>query len=135
VTYRILVVEDNAMNRELLCDWLDAEGYDVRCATTLQEAHHACESSVPHAVLLDVQLGPEDGLQLAVWLRGRAGSRHVPIIAVTAHAMVTDRQRILECGCNAWVPKPVDFTRLREQLRLWLAAPANADTLGPEAAS
>lgn len=135
MTYHILVVEDNAMNRELLCDWLDAEGYDVRCATTLQEAHHLCESSAPDAILLDVQLGPEDGLQLAVWLRGRADSRHVPIIAVTAHAMVTDQQRILQSGCNAWVPKPVDFTRLREQLRLWLAAAANADNPGREADS
>lgn len=128
--HRILVVEDNPMNRELLCDWLDAEGHDVQCATTLGEARQFCESSAPHAVLLDVQLGPEDGLQLAVWLRGRADTRQVPIIAVTAHAMVTDQQRILESGCNAWVPKPLDFARLREQLALWLAAATKPDTLG-----
>jgi two-component system cell cycle response regulator DivK len=130
VTYRILVVEDNAMNRELLCDWLDAEGYEVQCATTLQEARHVCESGAPHAVLLDVQLGTEDGLQLARWLRERNSARHIPIIAVTALAMLADQQRILESGCDACVPKPVDFSRLREQLRLWLAAAANVDTLG-----
>lgn len=130
MTHRILVVEDNPMNRELLCDWLDAEGYEVQCATSLEEARGFCESDAPHAVLLDVQLGTEDGLQLASWLRGREPSRGIPIIAVTAHAMVTDQRRILESGCNAWVPKPVDFTRLREQLRLWLAGPANPDTLG-----
>jgi CheY-like chemotaxis protein len=127
--HRILVVEDNAMNRELLCDWLDAEGYDVQCATCLGEARSFCESGTPDAVLLDVQLGADDGLQLAAWLRGREPSRRIPIIAVTAHAMATDQRRILDSGCNACVPKPVDFPRLREQLRLWLAASANPDTL------
>jgi len=130
VTQRILVVEDNALNRELLCDWLDAEGYEVRCATTLEDARALCESNPPDAVLLDVQLGAEDGLELAVWLRARDPSRLIPIIVVTARAMAADQRRILESGCNAWVPKPVDFARLREQLQLWLSATANTDTLG-----
>lgn len=127
--YRILVVEDNAMSRELLCDWLDAESYDVQCATSLGEARRLCEAGTPDAVLLDIQLGVEDGLQLAVWLRGREPSRRIPIIAVTAHAMAADQRRILDSGCNACMPKPVDFPRLRDQLRSWLAAPANPDTL------
>jgi len=74
-------------------------------------------------VLLDVQLGADDGLSLAAWLRQQPALRDIPVIAVTAHAMVTERERILQAGCNACVSKPVDFKLLREHLERWLARP------------
>lgn len=117
MTHRILVVEDNLLNCELLCDWLEVEGYDVVSAASLSEAFAALEDETPHAILLDVQLGAEDGLALAEWVRNAPRLRHVPIIAVTAHAMVTDQQRVMQAGCIACVSKPIDFKCLKEHLQ------------------
>jgi CheY-like chemotaxis protein len=118
--YRILVVEDNPLNCELLCDWLETEGFAVLTAATLDEAFAALESQAPHAVLLDVQRGGEDGLSLAEWMRSDPRFRSLPIIAVTAHAMVTDQQRVMRAGCNACVSKPVDFKNLSRHLGVCL---------------
>jgi CheY-like chemotaxis protein len=124
VTHRILVVEDNLVNRELLCVWLETEGYDVASAEDLKAAFAAVQSQPPHAVLLDIQLGDEDGATFATWVRQQDSSlREIPIIAVTAHAMTTERQRILQAGCNACVSKPIDFQGLKDQLNAWLAVP------------
>ncbi len=124
MTHRILVVEDNLVNRELLCVWLETEGYDVTSAENLKAAFAAVHSHQPHAVLLDIQLGDEDGADFATWVRQQNSSlREIPIIAVTAHAMTTERQRILQAGCNACIPKPIDFQELKDQLIGWLAVP------------
>jgi two-component system, cell cycle response regulator DivK len=118
---RILVVEDNLTNCELLCDWLAAEGFEPLVAANLHQAYAAFENQPPHAVLLDVQLGAEDGLSLAAWIRREFTMPHIPVIAVTAHAMLTDREKVIQAGCDACVPKPVDFKLLRSQLEQWLA--------------
>ncbi len=120
---RILVVEDNEFSRELLCDWLQSEGYEVMFAEDLKAAFAAVPAQEPHAVLLDVQLGDEDGLLLASWMCGEPKLCRIPVIAVTAHAMLTEQQRILEAGCISCVPKPVDFKLLSEHLDRWLAHP------------
>jgi CheY-like chemotaxis protein len=120
MSQRLLVVEDNALNRELLCDWLDVEGFDVDVATTLAEAFAAFERQPPHAILLDVQLGAEDGLALASWIRNEPRYRSLPVIAVTAHAMLTDQHRVIRAGCNACVSKPIDFALLKGHLEALL---------------
>ena len=117
---RILVVEDNQPNRELLGDWLEAEGFEVLSAENLEQAFGAFNNELLHAVLLDVQLGMEDGLSLATWIRQESRLCHIPVIAVTAHAMVTDRERVIQAGCSACVSKPIDFKLLNEQLQWWL---------------
>ena len=116
----ILVVEDNLGNRELLCDWLEAEGFEVLVAENLEQGFAAFNIQPPQAVLLDVQLGPEDGLSLAKWIRREPKLRYIPVIAVTAHAMVTDQERVMQAGCNACISKPIDFKSLAEQLERWL---------------
>ena len=121
---RILIVEDNHPNRELLSDWLEAEGFEVLPAKNLRESFAALQNSEIDAVLLDVQLGADDGLAVATWMRNQPALRNVPIIAVTAHAMVTDHERVLNAGCNGCVSKPIDFRALREQLNRWLGQPA-----------
>lgn len=118
--HRILVVEDSPINSELLRDWLEVEGYEVLVASDLDAAFAAVRAQSPGAVLLDVQLGTDDGLQLASWIRQQPVLCKLPIIAVTAQAMLTEQQHILESGCNSIVPKPVDFSALREQLQSWL---------------
>jgi CheY-like chemotaxis protein len=120
--HRILVVEDNAVNRELLCDWLEAQGYVVLSAEDLGGAQRSLQGEQPDAVLLDVQLGDEDGLSLAAWMRQQPRFSGIPVIAVTAHAMVTEQQRFLQSGCNACISKPIDFKLLKQELDKWLAA-------------
>jgi two-component system cell cycle response regulator DivK len=117
----ILVVEDNEPNRELISDWLETQGYSVCTAENLREAFAAVKDQSPCAVLLDVQLGSEDGLSLAVWIRQQEDLQSMPVIAVTAHAMVTDHHRVIRAGCSACISKPIDFKQLREQLLLWLS--------------
>lgn len=119
---RVLVVEDNLLNRELLCDWLQGEGFRVASATCLDEARAEFDSDPPGIVLLDVQLGLEDGLALAAWIRDHPSYRSLPVIAVTAHAMITDQQRVMQAGCNACVSKPIDFRQLRNYLDSFLHA-------------
>ena len=118
---RILVVEDNAINRELLCDWLEAQDYEVLSAEDLGGAQRLLQVEQPDAVLLDVQLGSEDGLSLAAWMRRQPRFSGIPVIAVTAHAMVTEQQRFLQAGCNACISKPIDFKLLSRELDKWLA--------------
>lgn len=120
---RILVVEDNPLNRELLCDWLDVEGHEVVSVQDLQSAMKSIEDRPPDAVLLDVQLGDEDGLSLAVWMRKQAKLCAIPVIAVTAHALVTEQSGFLQAGCNACVSKPINFSVLRDELHRWLQLP------------
>ena len=127
---RILVVEDNAANLELLVDWLESEDFQVQTATTLDEAFAAFQGEPPETVLLDVQLGPQDGLALATWIRGEPNLRALPVIAVTAHAMLTDYERVMRAGCSACVSKPIDFRQLREQLGRWLGEPAKSQPGG-----
>ncbi len=118
---RILAVEDNDLSRELICDWLETEGYDVISAANLKDAFAVVQSQPPDAILLDVQLGADDGLTLASWIRQQPTLCHIPVIAVTAHAMVNEQERIFLVGCNAYVPKPVDLKLLSQQLERWLA--------------
>jgi CheY-like chemotaxis protein len=118
--HRILVIEDNPANSELLCDWLEARGYQPIAAENLEQAFAAFKSELLDAVLLDVQLGAEDGLSLARWIRQQPHLCHLPILAVTAHAMVTDHERVIQAGCNACISKPVDFKLLSQHLERWL---------------
>jgi two-component system, sensor histidine kinase and response regulator len=79
-------------------------------------------------VLLDVKLGAQDGLELAAWIRRDPKLQGIPVIAVTAHAMMTDLERVLRAGCNACVSKPVDFRQLRNELDRWLPETAESAT-------
>jgi two-component system, cell cycle response regulator DivK len=126
MSHRILVVEDNAANLELLQEWLDAQGYEVQSATNLNEAFQAFAGVPPDAVLLDIKLGSQDGLDLALWIRRDPALRAIPVIAVTAHAMITDFERVVRAGCNACVSKPVNFRELKAELERWLAVPAKS---------
>jgi two-component system, cell cycle response regulator DivK len=117
---RILIVEDNPANRELLQDWLEIEGYEVWCAADLEASYEVLGTEPPDVVLLDINLGAENGLDLVAWMRRKTSLDSIPVIAVTAHALATEQERILQAGCVACLSKPIDFKDLREQLRRWL---------------
>jgi len=116
----ILVVEDNLVNCELLRDWLDVEGYEVWIATDLKSSYEALGKRLPDAVLLDINLGGESGIDLVTRMREQPDMCEIPVIAVTAHALVIEQDRILEAGCKVCLSKPVDFSLLRAQLNQWL---------------
>ena len=116
----ILVVEDNQLNRELPRDWLEVEAYEVWCAADLKESYEVFSKRIPDAVLLDINLGSENGLDLLAWMRQKPQMREIPVIAVTAHALVTEQEGILQAGCRACLSKPVDFPLLRQELNRWL---------------
>jgi CheY-like chemotaxis protein len=119
----LLVVEDNQLNRELLRDWLEVEGFEVWTATDLQTSYEVFAKRIPDAVLLDINLGKDNGLDLLAWLRQKPEMSDIPVIAVTAHALVAEQERILQAGCRACLSKPVDFKLLRTELNRWLQDP------------
>jgi two-component system, cell cycle response regulator DivK len=116
----ILVVEDNQLNRELLRDWLEVEGYEVWSAADLKASYEVFSKRLPDAVLLDINLGSENGLDLLAWMRQKPELAEIPVIAVTAHALMADQERILQAGCKACLSKPIEFQLLREELTGWL---------------
>lgn len=113
-------MEDNQLNRELLCDWLEMEGHEVASAADLKSSYEIIVKRQPDVVLLDINLGGENGLDLVAWMRQKPEFAGIPVIAVTAHALVTEQERILEAGCKACLSKPIDFPALREQMNQWL---------------
>jgi CheY-like chemotaxis protein len=115
----ILIVENNPLNRELLRDWLEAEGYEVWSAVDLKASYEVFSKRLPGAVLLDINLGKDDGLDLLAWMRQKPEARDIPVIAVTAHVLVAEQQRILKAGCRACLSKPINFQLLREELNRW----------------
>jgi len=86
----------------------------------LKTSYEVFSKRLPDVVLLDINLGKDDGLELLTWMRQKPDRRDIPVIAVTAHALVAEQERILQAGCRACLSKPVDFRLLREELHRWL---------------
>lgn len=123
----ILIVEDNPMNMELARDVLEANGYRVRGAASAGEALQALQESLPDLILMDIQLPGLDGLELTRTLKQDADTKDIIVVAMTAHAMRGDRERILEAGCSGYIAKPIDTRALsREVARLLPAGKAAA---------
>jgi len=109
---RILLVEDNEMNRDMLSRRLMRRGHDVTMAFDGPAGIAAATTDRPDLILMDISLPGMDGWEATKVLRAQAETASVPIIALTAHAMETDRQRSLAAGCNDFDTKPVDLARL-----------------------
>ncbi len=108
---KILLVEDNEMNRDMLCRRLRRRGYDVEVAVDGGEAVEKASSN-PDLMLLDMSLPVMDGWTVASKLKADGATSGIPIIALTAHAMVGDREKALAAGCDDYETKPIDFPRL-----------------------
>jgi two-component system, cell cycle response regulator DivK len=110
--YRILLVEDNELNRDMLRRRLSHRGYDVILAANGRQGIDMARSQRPDLVLMDLSLPEIDGWQVARILKDDAGTRGIPVVALTAHAMLGDREKALEAGCDEYATKPVDLPRL-----------------------
>ena len=109
---RILLVEDNELNRDMLSRRLQRRGYDVVLAVDGQEAITTAETSKPDVILMDMDLPVLNGWEATRALRNNPAIRDIPVIALTAHALPADRERAVEAGCDAYQSKPVDFPEL-----------------------
>lgn len=105
---RILVVEDNALNLQLVRDILEYRGHEIEFAATLPEARERLNDARPDLVLLDIQLPGGGGEKLLQEIRGTAALADLPVIAVTALAMEGDRERLLGAGFDGYLSKPID---------------------------
>ncbi|HET9448971.1 MAG TPA: response regulator [Steroidobacteraceae bacterium] len=113
---RILIVEDNEMNRDVLSRRLARRGYDVILATDGPHGLAMAAMHGPDLILMDLGLPEIDGWECTRRLKADDSTRHIPVIALTAHAMVGDRQRALEAGCDEFDTKPIDFVGLLNKM-------------------
>lgn len=109
---KILLVEDNEMNRDMLSRRLHRRGYEVLIAADGVQGIELARTEQPDIILMDMSLPVLDGWEAARQLRGTYETSTIPIIALTAHALAGDRQKSLEAGCDEYETKPVDFLRL-----------------------
>jgi len=105
---RILLIEDNAQNRYLARFLLEKRGHEILQAETGLQGLEMAAASLPDLILLDIQLPGMDGHAVARTLKGDPQLRHIPVIAVTSHAMVGDREKCLEAGAEGYIEKPVN---------------------------
>jgi CheY-like chemotaxis protein len=119
---RILLVEDNEMNRDMLSRRLARRGFEVLIAENGQAGVDLTVSERPDLVLMDMSLPVMDGWEATRRLKADPNTSGIPIIALSAHAMASDRELALEAGCDDYDSKPVDLTRLVRKIEQLLAA-------------
>lgn len=108
----VLLVEDNALNRDMLSRRLERMGYDVLLAVDGQEGVDMTRAHKPALVLMDINMPVMDGWQALRIIKDDPDTAHIPIVALTAYAMTSDRDKAGEIGFNAYASKPVDFPAL-----------------------
>ena len=117
---KILLVEDNEMNRDMLSRRLLRRGFEVVVALDGQQGVEMASSELPDLILLDMSLPVLDGWAAAGKLKADPATSTIPIIALTAHAMGEDREKALKAGCDDYDTKPVEFKRLLRKINLFL---------------
>ena len=117
---KILVVEDNQDNREMVVKVLKFNGYQVVEAVDGEEAIEKARSETPALILLDIFLPKIDGYEVTRRLKGNTNLRSIPIIALTAHAMKGSMEQALAAGCDGYIPKPIDVRELPRQIQHFL---------------
>lgn len=118
---KILLVEDNEMNRDMLSRRLERKGYTVTLALDGAEGVAKARADLPDLILMDMSLPVIDGWDATRQLKGDEQTRRIPIIALTAHAMAADEQRAREAGCDDFDTKPIELPRLLGKMEALLA--------------
>jgi len=117
---KVLLVEDNHANRDMLTRRLQRHNFDVCCAVDGPSGVEMAATELPDVILMDVALGPMDGWEATQLIKASPNTAHIPIIALTAHALATDRDRSIAVGCADFDTKPVDLARLVGKIRACL---------------
>ena len=118
---KILLVEDNEMNRDMLSRRLQRKGYQVTIATDGQQGVEMATADLPALILMDMSLPVVDGWDATRRIKAAPATRAIPVIALTAHAMSGDREKAVEAGCDDFDTKPVDLARLLGKIEALLA--------------
>jgi CheY-like chemotaxis protein len=118
---KILLVEDNEMNRDMLSRRLQRKGYQVVLALDGQSGVEMTQAEGPDLVLMDMSLPVLDGWEATRRLKADAATQQIPVIALTAHAMSSDREKALEAGCDDYDTKPVELPRLLAKIEALLS--------------
>lgn len=116
---RILLVEDNENNRDMLSRRLIKNGFSIELAVNGQQAIDLANQLKPDLILMDMSLPIMDGWEATRQLK-TSGNKNIPVIALTAHAMSGDRQKALEAGCDDYETKPVDFPKLLDKINNYI---------------
>ena len=122
---KILLVEDNEMNRDMLSRRLERKGYEVVMAVDGQEGVNMTTSESPALILLDMSLPIMDGWEAARQLKANADTKGIPVLGLSAHAMTPDRDKAIAAGCDDYDTKPVDIKRLLGKIEA-LLGPSDA---------
>lgn len=122
---KVLLVEDNELNRDMLSRRLTRRGYDIVLAEDGLEGVRQATDAQPDLILLDMSLPGLDGWEVARRLKADGGTSAIPIIALTAHAMAGDRERALQAGCDDYDTKPIELPRLLDKMSVLLAKSAS----------
>ena len=117
---KILLVEDNEMNRDMLSRRLARKGYQVLAAVDGETGLSMAQSETPDLILMDMSLPVMDGWEATRRLKADERTRRIPVIALTAHAMSDDREKALEAGCDDYDTKPVVLPRLLDKIQTLL---------------
>jgi two-component system, cell cycle response regulator DivK len=112
VMSKILIVEDNEVNRDMLSRRLARRGYEVICAVNGQQGIEMAHDQTPDLILMDMSLPVLDGWEATRKLKSTPETQTIPVIALTAHALMNDREQAFEAGCDDYETKPIDFPRL-----------------------
>ncbi|MFO1418703.1 MAG: response regulator [Methylotetracoccus sp.] len=123
---RILLVEDNEMNRDMLGRRLQRRGYELVIAVDGAEGVSKAQSDAPDIILMDMSLPVLDGWEATRRLKAESATQAIPVIALTAHAMSGDRDKALEAGCDDYDTKPVEFDRLLSKIEALLGRAGSA---------
>jgi CheY-like chemotaxis protein len=123
---KILLVEDNEMNRDMLSRRLEKKGYTVVMAFDGGAGLAMARSEAPDLILMDMSLPVMDGWTATREIKKDDGTRHIPVIALTAHAMASDRDKALEAGCDDYDTKPIELPRLLGKIEAMLGRQASA---------
>ena len=125
---RVLLVEDNAMNRRMAEFLLRSKGFTVYQATTGEEALLMAREELPDLIVMDLQLPGMDGYAATRTLKADALTRHIPVVAMTAYAMTGDRERALAAGCDGYITKPIDTQEFPRVVARYLASSPGPET-------
>jgi two-component system, cell cycle response regulator DivK len=117
---KILLVEDNEMNRDMLSRRLARRGYELLMALDGQQAVELAQSAAPDLILMDMSLPVVDGWEATRRIKAAPATRSIPIIALTAHAMAGDREKAMAAGCDEYDTKPIDLARLLPKIEMLL---------------
>jgi CheY-like chemotaxis protein len=117
---RILLVEDNEMNRDMLSRRLQRRGFEILMATDGEEGIQVANAEHPDLILMDMSLPLMDGWETTRLLKSSSSTSSIPVVALTAHAISGDREKALAAGCDEYDTKPVDLQRLLEKIQLLL---------------